>query len=257
MNASISLLRGTCPPNSRSTVFARLPAARDRVVDFGKHKGKKLGTLPSTYLKWVSNNLRARDFREWAELAEEVLRDPLYRDRLEWEHAQRLLNGDILSSSFSTSSRPVSDQHAMDAFLEISQRFGWDVEDKVGWRKVDFDLLGTTNGGRIPRLGGDRDGNRGKGFGYLGKDGAQKVAMAVEGKGRRERRVRVRGKRERMQEKLVIKGQNVGDDDSADGCKNELGFQRNGIKNQRARNYNPFPGRQTFVKKVLSRERFL
>jgi hypothetical protein len=35
---------------------------------------------------------------------------------------------------------------------EISERFGWDNNDKVGWSKIDFNRLGTSYGGRIPRL---------------------------------------------------------------------------------------------------------
>lgn len=105
-----------------------------------------LGTLPSTYLKWVSSNLRARDFEDWAKLADQVLVDPVYQDRVEWEFAQKVLNGDVLTSPLSSSSSGVS------SLLEISDRFGWDNEDKLGWSKLNFELLGTSNGGRIPRI---------------------------------------------------------------------------------------------------------
>ncbi|KAL2232554.1 UNVERIFIED_CONTAM: hypothetical protein Sindi_1435400 [Sesamum indicum] len=37
--------------------------------------------------------------------------------------------------------------------LPLSERFGWDNEDKEGWRKNEFGLLGTSKGGRIPRVG--------------------------------------------------------------------------------------------------------
>ncbi|XP_058780350.1 uncharacterized protein LOC131653995 [Vicia villosa] len=122
----------------------RSNSARDRVIDFGKYKGKMLGSLPSTYLKWVSKNLRARDFEEWAILADQVLVDPIYRDRIEWEFALDVLDGNCarLSSTGSADSK----------LHEISERFGWDNLDKIGWSKVDFDLLGTSKGGRIPRL---------------------------------------------------------------------------------------------------------
>ncbi|PHT27012.1 hypothetical protein CQW23_33383 [Capsicum baccatum] len=80
--------------SSRSFGSRQIPA-RDRVIDFGKYKGKMLGTLPSKYLKWVTKNLRARDFEEWANLADQVLSDPVYKDRIEWEFAQALLNGDV------------------------------------------------------------------------------------------------------------------------------------------------------------------
>ncbi|XP_016466085.1 uncharacterized protein LOC107788870 [Nicotiana tabacum] len=126
---------------SRATSPRQIPA-RDRVIDFGKYKGKMLGTLPSKYLKWVSKNLRARDFEEWAKLADEVLSDSVYKDRIEWEFAQNLLNGDVSAST----------QSAVSELLEISTRFGWDNEDKLGWSKIDYELLGTSKGGRIPRL---------------------------------------------------------------------------------------------------------
>ncbi|MED6175632.1 hypothetical protein PIB30_080233 [Stylosanthes scabra] len=119
--------------------------ARDRIITFGKYKGKMLGSLPSRYLKWVSNNLRAGHFLEWAKLADQVLQDPIYRDRMEWELALNVLNGDTHSHSLSSSSSAVSE------LLDISDRFGWDNQDKIGWSKVDFDLLGTSKGGRIPR----------------------------------------------------------------------------------------------------------
>ncbi|MED6159430.1 hypothetical protein PIB30_042281 [Stylosanthes scabra] len=119
--------------------------ARDRIITFGKYKGKMLGSLPSRYLKWVSNNLRAGHFLEWAKLADQVLQDPIYRDRLEWEFAISVLNGDTHSHTLSSSSSAVSE------LLDISDRFGWDNQDKLGWSKVDFDLLGTSKGGRIPR----------------------------------------------------------------------------------------------------------
>lgn len=123
------------------------------MIDFGKYSGRMLGTLPSSYLKWVSKNLRARDYQEWANRADEVLTDPVYADRIEWEHAQRILTGNEVSRvagtrvhSNSYTQKPVSD------LLEVSRRFGWDNDDKEGWGKVDFELLGTSKGGRIPRL---------------------------------------------------------------------------------------------------------
>ncbi|KAL2462533.1 uncharacterized protein Fot_53770 [Forsythia ovata] len=125
--------------------------ARDRVIDFGKYQGKMLGTLPSTYLKWVSKNLRARDFEEWAKLCDEVLIDPVYKDRIEWEFAEKILNGNVLGISTLPAN---GNQNAVSELLEISERFGWDNEDKAGWGKIDFGLLGSSKGGRIPRMGG-------------------------------------------------------------------------------------------------------
>ncbi|KZV27525.1 hypothetical protein F511_04576 [Dorcoceras hygrometricum] len=118
--------------------------ARDRPITFGKHRGKMLGSLPSSYLKWVSKNLRSGDTQEWAKLADEVLLDSVYKDRIEWELAENVLNGNNVGYS-SSGNKSVS------ALLEMSERFGWDNEDKVGWSKIDFGLLGTSKGGRIPR----------------------------------------------------------------------------------------------------------
>ncbi|PIA43866.1 hypothetical protein AQUCO_01800126v1 [Aquilegia coerulea] len=137
-------IRNTTLTISASSV---LPA-RDRIIDFGKHKGKMLGTLPSKYLKWVSKNLRARDFEQWAKLADEVLQDPVYKDRLEWEFAENLLTGDNHIHKGSSSS---TTDTSVDDLLEFSQRFGWDYEDKLGWSRIDFSLLGTSKGCRIPR----------------------------------------------------------------------------------------------------------
>ncbi|KAK1267493.1 hypothetical protein QJS04_geneDACA000045 [Acorus gramineus] len=158
----------------RPTTFTSKPTpARDRVIDFGKHKGQMLGTLPSKYLKWVSKNLRARDFEEWARLADEVLSDPVYKDRVEWESAQRVLDG-----SGTASESPVSD------LLNIADRFGWDNEDKEGWGRIDFGLLGTSKGGRIPRksrsLGGSEARKMGSLNGGLGFEKVKKLGFSYE-----------------------------------------------------------------------------
>lgn len=140
---------------SHKVVCSSVPVpARDRIIDFGKYKGRMLGTLPSKYLTWVSRNLRARDFLEWAKLADEVLKDPIYRDRIEWESAERILTG----NSGRLSDSPVSD------LLEISESFGWDNDDKAGWGCINFELLGTSKGGRIPR----KDGTAGNGLANKG-----------------------------------------------------------------------------------------
>ncbi|KAL0354370.1 UNVERIFIED_CONTAM: hypothetical protein Sradi_3883900 [Sesamum radiatum] len=144
----------TTPTPSRFQISnsVRVPA-RDRVIDLGKYKGKMLGSLPSNYLKWVSKNLRAGETEEWAKLADEVLRDPIYRDRMEWELAEKILNGNGVSPNLRMRGNAVSE------LVEISERFGWDNEDKEGWSKIDFGLLGTSKGGRIPRGGGERGGS--------------------------------------------------------------------------------------------------
>ncbi|KAJ4917729.1 hypothetical protein Rs2_03279 [Raphanus sativus] len=107
-----------------------------------------LGSLPSSYLKWVSKNLRAGDTEYWAKLADEVLEDDVYKDRIEWEFAEKVLHGSDESIKEKQNRGDVS---SVSMLLEISERFGWDNEDKIGWSKVNFELLGTSRGGRIPR----------------------------------------------------------------------------------------------------------
>ncbi|KAL5990353.1 hypothetical protein ACLOJK_011253 [Asimina triloba] len=148
--------------NQRKPTSLQVPAT-DRVIDFGKYKGRMLGTLPSKYLRWVSKNLQARDFEEWAKLADQVLEDPVYKDRLEWELAEQVLTGNDPRASRTES--------AASDLLEISRRFGWDNEDKAAWSGIDFELIGTTKGRRIPRIGSSEsrkselsgDGERGLG----------------------------------------------------------------------------------------------
>ncbi|KAL5756909.1 hypothetical protein ACOSQ2_021655 [Xanthoceras sorbifolium] len=196
--------------------------ARDRVIDFGRHKGKPLGSLPSTYLKWISQNLRAGDFHDWAKLADQVLHDPVYKDRIEWELAENLLTGNINSSSLGESESAVS------RLVEVSERFGWDNEDKEGWSKVDFQLLGTSNGGRIPRK--------------------------VEGRTEKEERRRER----RMRNKMRIRdtgrgnfgnGEKSGDADDADDDEEE--------EDRTVEIKSRFPGRDALLKNVLRSKRFL
>ncbi|KAL2509088.1 Uncharacterized protein Fot_32735 [Forsythia ovata] len=103
-----------------------------------------LGTLPTF-------NLRARDFEEWAKLCNEMLIDPVYNDAIEWECAEKILNGNILGISTLPAN---GNQNEVSELLEINERFGWDNEDKAGWGKIDFGLLGSSKGGRIPRMGG-------------------------------------------------------------------------------------------------------
>ncbi|PON87699.1 golgin family A protein [Trema orientale] len=218
--------------------------ARDRVIEFGKHKGKLLGTLPSSYLKWVSKTLRARDFEEWAKLADQVLQDPVYQDRIEWEFAQNVLDGNTNTASLSSSSS--GNGKAVSELLEISERFGWDNEDKVGWSRVDFELLGTSKSGRIPRVGksgGKREDSR------VEKRGERKDG---ENEKRKERRERMRVKRGeerlgRIVEKEKGKGSlgNSGVDEKSHGKKEAVEV------------YNPFPGRESLLEKALQRKRFL
>lgn len=206
-----------------------------------------LGTLPSSYLRWISKNLRARDFEDWAKLADQVLDDAVYKDRIEWELAENVLNG---NRSSALGAGGVSE------LLEMSERFGWDNNDKIGWRKVNFELLGTSRGGRIPRLsengGGEREVER-----MREREKKKKVEVLGEGgERRRERRGRLRmkredggGVREEREEKLGILEKGGGD------IGNEVGLGRNKENDEgwMVENSNRFPGREALLKKAYSR----
>lgn len=212
-----------------------------------------LGTLPSKYLSWVSHHLRAGHFLEWAELADEVLSDPCYKDRLEWELAEKVLRGDEMSVARSPGS-------VLD-LLEISERFGWDNEDKDGWKRVDFALLGTSKGGRIPRLkrfeseslscSGAR---RRQGTGKIGslRDGLRHWDVGVklgggEGSRREERRGRQRLKREMQMREMRNE---VGDDELGLGGGDEGEEDGTNKEFLATRQPNPFPGRDALLRKI-------
>ncbi|CAO2840420.1 unnamed protein product [Amaranthus hypochondriacus] len=225
------------PKPLRFTItYASLPA-RDRIIDFGKYKGRMLGTLPSTYLKWVSNNLRARDFEEWANLADQVLQDPIYNDRVEWEYAQKLLNGDVLNTN-SKSEGIVTD------LLEISERFGWDNEDKIGWKKIDFEMLGTSRGGRIPRLKVKKDDK-------LMKSKIDEDRNVELREKRDARRDRLQSKRSIDSEKKKIRVKNVVEIESKDKRNKNLKSKEKFESNTDV--YNPFPGREMLLRNVINR----
>lgn len=86
-------------------------------------------------------NLKGGPLLEWAEYAEEVLQDPLYRDRLEWEKVEKLL----------------AQSHDLDKLtsnrdaLAPARMYGWDLDNDAAWSRVNFSLLGTSKGGQIPR----------------------------------------------------------------------------------------------------------
>ncbi|GMH17548.1 hypothetical protein Nepgr_019389 [Nepenthes gracilis] len=230
------------------TIGATIPA-RDRVIDFGKYKGKMLGTLPSNYLTWISKNLRARDFEEWANLADEVLKDPLYRDRLEWESAEKILKGNVLGSESRSAQRPVSD------LLEISERFGWDNEDTEGWRKIHFGLLGTSKSGRIPRVaekkrerksGSERDGRRGRRRGGGRENEGGEVGVGGKREERRERRRLQRSGEMNMDKRLGNEAEEVerlryGPRKDGRRCDDDRTVEVN----------SPFPGREALLRRVL------
>ncbi|KAM3262185.1 hypothetical protein ACQJBY_052718 [Aegilops geniculata] len=232
--------------------------ARDRVIDFGKHKGQMLGTLPPSYLRWVVAELDYGDTLVWARLAREVLDDPVYVDRVEWEHAHRFLRGD---SKFDY----VYDDDDGDGPLqEMAERFGWDLSDEDGWGRLDFRLLGTSYGGRIPRKAGRRQstGSSGNRSPALFDAGA---ADADGPRGKRdERRERMRTRREEQVRtaKLDVLGVNAGAKDGgtarkarigAAAKKEILGLGRGGERAaplKGGEGGNPFPGRQAFLDKV-------
>lgn len=241
------------PVRTTTTAAAsRIPVipARDRVIDLGKYKGQMLGSLPSTYLKWVSKNLRAGDTEEWAKLADEVLTDPVYRDRIEWELAEKVLSGNAAAASASST---VDGSSAVKELLEISERFGWDNEDKAGWSRVNFGLLGTSKGGRIPRAVVAESSNGGVGR-MKKKEKTEAEGENDEGR-RRERRERVRrrkvdegGSRKVVmgyenREEVMIKDEQQRREDSDSGAAATVG--------------SPFPGRESLLKKVLNRQKIV
>ncbi|KAG5239430.1 hypothetical protein OIU77_013015 [Salix suchowensis] len=233
----------------------------DRLIDFGKYKGKMLGTLPSTYLKWVSKNLRAGDCEHWAKLADQVLQDPVYKDRLEWEFADTVLNGNNNRSiSGSSLSKNDDGDGAVSRLLEISERFGWDNEDKVGWSRVNFELLGTSKGGKIPRRSSSSSGGV-KGDKDFSRVENDKVLPESEER-RRERRERAKLKKEVDKGKdkieIVMKSKD-GFVNRADGVRLE-GSKPGRVDHQqdcRVENSSRFPGRESLLKKVLSRKNVL
>ncbi|KAF0893321.1 hypothetical protein E2562_023955 [Oryza meyeriana var. granulata] len=238
--------------------------ARDRVIDFGKHKGQMLGTLPPSYLRWVVAELDYGDTSAWASLAREVLDDPVYIDRVEWEHAHRFLRGDT-----------DYDGDGEDGPLqEMADRFGWDLSDEEGWSRLDFRLLGTSYGGRIPRKGGRRQTSSSS----SAKKGGSLFDIGADPDGPRgkrdERRERMRLRRETQvrNAKLDMLGVNAGaKDDGALGTprktrswttakKDILGLGRGSrggevlgekvLPGSGGQGGNPFPGRQAFLDKV-------
>ncbi|KAI4968221.1 hypothetical protein ZWY2020_005333 [Hordeum vulgare] len=84
--------------------------------------------------------------RRWRE----VLDDPVYVDRVEWEHAHRFLRSD---SKFDY----VYDDNGDGPLEELAERFGWDLSDEDGWGRLDFQLLETSydGGNRSPAAAPD------------------------------------------------------------------------------------------------------
>ncbi|XP_062209822.1 uncharacterized protein LOC133911550 [Phragmites australis] len=246
--------------------------ARDRVIEFGKYKGQMLGTLPPSYLRWVVAELDYGDTAPWARLARDVLDDPVYVDRVEWEHAHRFLRGDANYDYV------YDDGNGCDGPLqEMAERFGWDLSDEEGWGRLDFRLLGTSYGGRIPRKGSRRQSSRSRSNSPGGAKGSLfHVGAEPDGeRGKRdERRERVRMRREEQVRtaKMGLLGVNAGvANDGVLGTprkarirtakKEILGLGRSSrggeVLDEKMRAVgkggqggNPFPGRQAFLDKV-------
>ncbi|KAL6907444.1 hypothetical protein ACP4OV_002483 [Aristida adscensionis] len=248
--------------------------ARDRVIEFGRYKGQMLGTLPPSYLRWVVAELDYGDTAPWARLAHDVLADPVYVDRVEWEHAHRFLRGDASYDYAYDDDRDGGDG----PLQEMAERFGWDLADEDGWGLLDFRLLGTSFGGRIPRKGARRQGadhSRSNSLAGAGKGSLFDAGADDDGpRGKRdERRERMRMRREGQlrtakMEMLGVNAGVAGDGVLGSPRKGRTGAAKKEIlglgRGTRAGEVldgkrtaakggpggSPFPGRQAFLDKV-------
>lgn len=123
--------------------------------------------------------------------------------------------------------------------LEISQRFGWDYEDRDAWSRVDFALLGTSSGGRIPRKSSPKDGILGGESESMGKE--RKVGIFTTGKEEKEevdRRVmrRARRRKEKEMEKRSREDEDVVKMEKKDGNAEKV--------------FDVFPGRRGLLQKI-------
>ncbi|CAN6290732.1 unnamed protein product [Urochloa humidicola] len=255
--------RPTTPPPAPSS-----RPARDRVVEFGKYRGQMLGTLPPSYLRWVAEELDYGDTAAWATLARDVLGDPVYADRVEWEHAHRFLRGDA--------GYDYGDGGDGEGPLqEMAERFGWDLADEEGWGRLDLRLIGTSYGGRIPRKGARKQSESSSSSSAGGAKRGSLFDVGADPDGawgkREERRERMRMRREdqvRMAKMGMLGVQDNGVLGSSPrkaqirtARKEILGLGRGGragemLDEKRAagkgggQGANPFPGRQAFLDKV-------
>ncbi|CAL4937561.1 unnamed protein product [Urochloa decumbens] len=259
--------RPTTPPPAPSS-----RPARDRVIEFGKYRGQMLGTLPPSYLRWVAEELDYGDTAAWATLAREVLGDPVYADRVEWEHAHRFLRGDA--------DYDYGDGGDGEGPLqEMAERFGWDLADEEGWGRLDLRLIGTSYGGRIPRkVARKQSTSRSKSSSSNSPGGATLFDVGADPDGawgkRDERRQRMQMRREEQVRtaKMGMLGVNAGVQDTgftgSSPRKAQLRTAREEILGLRrgsragemldekwaagkgGQGANPFPGRQAFLDKV-------
>ncbi|KAG6541110.1 hypothetical protein Mapa_017481 [Marchantia paleacea] len=234
-----SVSRSAGPGRSRAVAVqvqsrhgGRHLAARDREIEFGKFKGSLLGTMSSKYLKWMVKNLRGGPMSEWVEYAEEVLEDPYYKDRLEWEKVEKLM----------TMAHDLDKITGNRDVLASAKVFGWNLEDDSGWRKVNFTLLGTTRGGRIPRV----------------TESAAGAARPVEKKRVRRQTVSIRTQPASLSTPESASQGTLRDELARrremrrDRLMANRGVKSADIEEEAKRVMNPFPGRDSLVSKVRS-----
>lgn len=120
--------------------------ARDAPVTFGgwyrdaladKRPPPLLGSLRPKQLQWMIRNFEETEFSDWAEMAAEVLKDPVYQDRVEWTEYERRL-----------------EKEGAEAALRYALSKGWvNRLDANAWDGVDPERIGTSLSRRIPRVG--------------------------------------------------------------------------------------------------------
>ena len=142
-------------------------------------------------------------------LARPFLDDPVYVDRVEWEHAHRFLRGDAdYDYAYDDGDGPLQ---------EMAERFGWDLSDEEGWSRLDLRLIGTSYGGRIPRKGARKQStSRSNGSpGGDRKGSLFDVGADPDGaRGKRRERMRMRREDQVRTAKMEILGVNAGVQDT-------------------------------------------
>lgn len=120
--------------------------ARDAPVTFGgwyrdaladKRPPPLLGSLRPKQLQWMIRNFEETEYSDWADMAAEVLKDPVYQDRVEWTEYERRL-----------------EKNGAEAALQYAVSKGWvNRLDADAWDGVDPERIGTSLSRRIPRVG--------------------------------------------------------------------------------------------------------